>query len=694
MVFNELWNQLQQFSAQDYATGRPFVFLRDYVQNHLIRYIQFLPVVKADGIGKGADEASLEWLAGDEQRKMRWGQNFLWWITHDVQTTAEQDRIHVMPLMCGSGKSSAISQIIDERIAAHLSRQTDRWREIVAIPEHAHMATDYGLLVVTDVVDRAREYLKPGKQAQYANNLLSHPDLVTLIESEHLGAGMARHKETPVLIITTQRYMRLQPDELEDFLIWDGGRRNLIIIDEQPQFVRFEAVTATSLMHAGGALADKIDYQADQEDKLWCRKQWDSVVSRITDLMIDYESRDWQTDRDQPHVYCWHEPTEEQRFFTEDDERFKAFVWRYRHKLGMDYDTICAAEKILMEGAVYNAVHMTGRYDSQMGVIFNDVRKLTEAPAPVVILDGTGDVSPEYQTDGFVIDAEIGEGFRRNLSNLHITFVDMNTSKARLELPSGGGEMESMIEFLAEKCDGAPAAVFTYERFEEAATKMIQGKGLDGQIAVDHFGGIRGVNDYRELSHIAQLGLFNRSPLEYVCRTLAYYPEKLAELRELSLADGKAWLDRFVRESPELQDVQNRILLSDVEQNLFRGTIRNLLCREPYHYYIFCSRDKYEALFQMVAERYPDATVSWTDDMLPFRLNKIRRRRGKDQSHAQKILIYIDSLPSRTEFTKEDICKQTGLNDRQFNKAKENSPAIADLLAKLMITGRYRYRIP
>ena len=323
MDFVDLRNQLVQFSAQDYETSKPFEFLRDYVKNHLIRYIQFLPVVIKDGVSKGADEDSLGWLAAGEQRKMRWGANFLWWITHDVQTIAEKGRIHVMPLMCGSGKSSAISQIIDERILDHLTRQTKRWQEIVAMPEHAHMATDYGLLVVTDVVDRAKEYLTPGKQAQYANNLLSHPGLVTLIESGHLGAGMATHKETPVLIITTQRYMMLQPDELEDFLTWDGGRRNLIIIDEQPQFVRYEAVTATSLMHAGGALADKIDHQADQADKLWCRRQWDSVVSRITDLMVDYESRDWQTDRDQPNVYCWHEPAEEQRVFTDDDERFR-----------------------------------------------------------------------------------------------------------------------------------------------------------------------------------------------------------------------------------------------------------------------------------------------------------------------------------------------------------------------------------
>lgn len=694
MDFNDLRNQLEQFSVQDYATGRPFEFLRDYVQNHLIRYIQFLPVVMEDGESKGADKDALEWLSAGEQRKIRWGDNFLWWITHDVQATAEQERIHVMPLMCGSGKSSAISQIIDERIAAHLFRQTDRWREIEAMPEHAHMAMDYGLLVVTDVVDRAKEYLMPGKQAQYANNLLRYPGLVTLIESEHLGAGMAQHKETPVLIITTQRYMRLQPDELEDFLTWDGGRRDLIIIDEQPQFVRFEAVTATSLMLAGGALLDKIDHQADREEKLWCREQWDSVAHRITELMLDYEGRDWQTGRDQPHVYCWHEPTEEQRFFTEDDERFKSFVWRYRHKLGKAYDVICAAEKILLEGAVYNAVHMTGRYDSQMGVIFNDVQKLTDAPAPVVILDGTGDISPEYRMDGFVIDKEMGEGFRRNLCNLHITFVDMNTSKARLGSPSGGGELESMIEFLAEKCGGASAAVFTYEKFEDAATKMIQSMGVDGQIAVDHFGGIRGVNTYRELSHIAQMGLFNRSPLEYVCRTLAYYPDKLVELRALSLTEGKAWLDGFVRENHELQDVQNRILLTDIEQNLFRGTIRNPLCREPYHYYIFCSRDKYEALFQMVADRYPDATVYWTDDMLPFRLNKIRRRRGKNESNAQRILRYIDSLPSGAEFTGEDICQNAGITRRQFEKAKQNSPAILDYLMKLRVEGRYLYRKP
>ena len=337
---------------------------------------------------------------------------------------------------------------------------------------------------------------------------------------------------------------------------------------------------------------------------------------------------------------------------------------------------------------------MTGRYDSQMGVIFNDVQKLTDAPAPVVILDGTGDVSPEYRTDGFVIDTEMGEGFRRNLFNLHITFVDMNTSKARLELPSGADEMESMIEFLVEKCNGVPAAVFTYDHFEEAAAEIIHAKGLGEQITVDHFGGIRGVNTYRGLSHIAQLGLFNRSPLEYVCRTLTYYPDKMEELRALTLTEGKAWLDRFVRESPELQDVQNRILLADIEQNLFRGTIRNPLCREPYHYYIFCSRDKNEALFQMVAARYPEATVCWTDDMLRFRLNKIRRRQGKKESHAQKILRYIDSLPSGAEFTGEDICQNAGISRKQFNKAKETSPAILDYLTKMRVEGRYRYRKP
>ena len=64
-------------------------------------------------------------------------------LINDIQSTPWQDdKINVLPLMCGTGKSTAISYLI---------RQT--------IEEAAD--TGNGLLVVTDRIDRMDDYMHP-----------------------------------------------------------------------------------------------------------------------------------------------------------------------------------------------------------------------------------------------------------------------------------------------------------------------------------------------------------------------------------------------------------------------------------------------------------------------------------------------------------------------------------------------------
>ena len=128
-------------------------------------------------------------------------------------------------------------------------------------------------------------------------------------------------------------------------------------------------------------------------------------------------------------------------------------------------------------------------------------------------------------------------------------------------------------------------------------------------------------------------------------------------------------------------------MLADFEQNIFRLAIRNYKNKENVHIWTFYNADDYlySELSAMIEERYkPYGTVfEYEDTPEELKVEKIKNRKppeGKKMTNAQKIISWREQLPPGTEYKVQTLLKETGLNDKQFQKAKSNNEVLAKIL--------------
>ena len=115
------------------------------------------------------------------------------------------DKVSVLPLMCGSGKSTAITLKIKEVI------------------EHGE---GLGMLLVTDSKKRLDEIwnkdtTNPLLGEEVREFIKAHQNDVTIMTGDTYSKAIQAEKKSPVLAMTTQRYFNiLTKEEIQNFLTW------------------------------------------------------------------------------------------------------------------------------------------------------------------------------------------------------------------------------------------------------------------------------------------------------------------------------------------------------------------------------------------------------------------------------------------------------------------------------------------
>lgn len=693
--FDLFRESISGFSAEDYLTERPYQHLREFTHDNVIRYIQFLNILllEAEKLHVDLDEARKMSNQIQLELKCTWAHNFLYRIVHESRKTDTDGRIRVLPLMCGTGKSSAISHIMSECISDHLFFQAPENAPYLADPNISNLSNNYGLLVVTDNIDRMNGYLEPSKQSYAAKALIDHPELVTIMERRTLSQAMENYRHTPVLVMTTQRYFRLTQEEIENFLCWEHGKRGLVIFDEQPLLLEFIEISPYTLHKAAGELALSARGSSALDERDWCVDQWDAVCRKLEEVLRTLERRPWQTDNKHPNAHCYFTFPDGQAY-TEDEERFMRYVDLHKAYLSNCYSTYLAVQQLMHNGAIYTCTKMNSRYENAFGIVLDHRHKVTDIPADVIVFDGTGDITPEYQNEHFIIDEALGIDFRRDTSNVEITFIDHNTSKRYLQEDHRHYTHSAIIDFLRQRWQGEKGAIFTYQSEEGYFRKIVDERNLSGQMLLNHFGNTRGSNTYRELKHIAQVGLFNRTPFNYLCLSLHLDSASMNYFKSLPPDDANCWLNDYVDSSPVHQKHRYAYLMADIEQNLFRGAIRNPEFTGQFSYQIFCSHAECIELSHCLKDRYPEMSIECLLPPIELQLVKIRTRLTEKPTKAQKILERYDALPSGTIFTSDSLLEGTGIDQKRFKDTKKDNPTLASFFASIRIGSSKKYRKP
>lgn len=565
-----------------------------------------------------------------------------------------RDRITVLPLMCGTGKSTAIRL---------------KMRQIIEANDGE------GMIVVTDNLDRMRDYLLPGDD-EMRLFFLDYQHLITVMTNETLVEDVQNEPNCPILIMSTQRYINLSRDQIRRYLVWNGGYRSLIIIDEQPYFKRQVDISIDSLNRIYSAITLGIPENArTHTEKEELKDNWVVIRQYLEECLNNVAASYNETGQYYRFQFINWEDTERFDRVLKLFEKHRYSLNNYLYEEPEDIFSLAqAVHQILTKGALFQLRVMNGgRKTYKYSVLLDYYNKYTDLDAKVIILDGTADVSTAYQF--YDLDIRNCDIYKRSLEKLNIRIVDMPTGKTALQTNHQlctdviGKVSDYLLEHVPEN---QHPVVFSYKFLNTILSRRY------GENKTSWFGRIRGSNDFRDAQYVAQIGI-NRFPApSYFLFELSMNPELLVQLHRMDYEEHTEFIknrindpDGFTHESME------REILAELEQNIFRGTIRNSNTNEPYTFFLFTPL-RHRDLIRCIHARYEPLNAHIEEEAAPVTeaIMGFMERSYNDgrRTNAQLIVDWHDKQISvGTVYKYQDVIDGTGLTLNAIKKARETA---------------------
>lgn len=575
-------------------------------------------------------------------------------LDKNISKDTDTSKITVFPIPCGVGKSEYIKFAIADALQ-----------------------NNKGIIIVTDTIDGLNRYIDAQEEelTKYIHNNLNR---ISILTSDNIADESRKVYYKPVVLMSTQRYFRLTRTEIEKFIIGQKYKRNRIIFDEKIYLLESKRITTQVLNEIDTALDEGLDNTVDSEEKQWLLSQFRIFSSRLKFLLEQNEqlNEDKKTYKKEGYF------DSEGLVMSENDEKFIELIEKYRPYL-KGYpdviDNIRALKKLLTEGAITSQKIRNKKdrekYGNYFTVILNNSDRLLNLGAKVFVLDGTADISPEY--DLKCVRKVDCSKFHRDLSNLTINIVDVNTSKDKLT--KGGDKIKRLLQAIIDYVKSLPLrtnTIFTYKAIEDVFRERFKN--------VNHFGNIKGTNFYRNENHICQVGLHRYSELIYM-----FYANEIGQFNDTG--DDSSIVNR-IYDKETIDRIRCRFILSDIEQNLYRCKIRNGNNTEKCTYTLICNVDEsnftlenYHPLIDLIKSRYEKygATVKVIETPLEFKLLKTKER--NQDTHAKQILSWLSEKGKGYVFNITDMRSQLNISADDFKNIKSQNAGIKDLFSKMKI---------
>lgn len=584
--------------------------------------------------------------------------DFSRWLIDHLAISTDTNTVDLIPAPCGIGKSYSMTVQISEALRNHSG----------------------GVIIVTDELDRMREYVNAGNMDNYIGSYIDrNRDRILVYTAANARADRDKLYKVPVIVMSTQRFFSLSRAEVIALAATYIPKRH-VFIDERAPLSETIRIDLGVLNYIDTVIDAQLDNTATEKE--WLLQQWRNLRTRYDTYMKDYERS-----HDDYELRLWH--VDNDTHATTDDDNFSHLVFStYADKLRRtDHEILKKLRAVLQlvrEGALFISrrkptSRSTNDYDKFFLVTLDHSDLLIDIGAKTVILDGSGDLDPVY-TPWFVNRVDCSE-FRRDLSKLTINIVDTNTSRnAIARAPTVNAKLRAILEYVQTlpKVD----AVFTYGKGkarEVADSDTVERVFHNAGYMTGHFGGLKGTNKFRRMANLVQVGL-NRTPDEYYLAAAIHnvsskYPPDITHISAINF-------DKVARR------VMIQSLLADVEQNIFRGVIRNIENQSEQVYYLLYKakpqidkngihRNDLSDLTEAIRERYEamGATVNVLDTPNTVMKLKTKDRKAKDgdKTNPQRVLDFVSNLPSGMVFTSRDVIKGCNITKEQFDNAKKNT---------------------
>ena len=579
-------------------------------------------------------------------------------IDKHIKEDTDENKLSVLPLPCGVGKSEYIKYLLAEAIQ-----------------------TNKGLIVVTDSVERLNNYVANGQDDYLVEYIRRNLSRISILTADTMSKEVTALNYKPIILMTTQRYFNLDREEIIN-LTTGSIKRDRIIFDEKIYILESRKLTVKSLNDIATALREGLDNTVVDDDKQWLIGQYDQLNSTLQQRLRENEELNNNTANFRREVFFDADGLK----ISVDDVKFNTLISKYKVLLRRYNPDVLkdlkAIDKLLIDGAITSqkvkSKSSNQDYQNYFTVVINNVDKLINVGAKVFVMDGTADISPEYKLN--CVDMIDCTPFKRDLNKLTINIVNVNTSKGKLT--QKGSKTDNLIKSIIDYIKSDPQdynVVFTYQSIESRFKDQFK--------YVNHFGNIKGSNQYREVNNICQVGLNRWSELIYVL-----YGNEIGRCNDLDKS-----LIKRIYDIETIDKIRCSLILADIEQNIYRCSIRNKDNNQKCNYMILFNtfeRSKlfkdYKPLVTMIKKRYKPlgTTINVIDAPTEFKLLKSIER--NQETNTKKILRWLSANKGNT-FHINDMLLNLNLTQKQFRRIKDKDLSIKQLFQNMKTNKRGYY---
>ncbi len=566
-------------------------------------------------------------------------------LDNHIKNDTDTDKITVLPLPCGIGKSQYIQYLLSDALI-----------------------NNYGLIVVTDTINRLNKYVTTSYDDEseiLINYIQRNKDKISILTADTFRDEIKKTNYKPIILMSTQRYFGLTKDDIIRFTTGQQYKRTKIIFDEKISLLESRTITIPVLNNIDNALRCGLDNTIDQADKAALINDYERFNDQLQAALIENERAN--IDNADYKRECYFDgkikDIDLDKFYGLID-KYKQQLYRYNPEVLKD---IYALKKLLFDGVITSQKTKSKnnsefqKYNNYFTVVTNNADKLINIGAKVFVLDGTADISPEYRLK--CIQMVNCSRFKRDLSKLTINIVNVNTSKDRLL--KNDEKTNKLIQTIIDYIKALPLnidTVFTYQAIENEFIKDFAN--------VAHLGDIKGRNDFRIVNNICQVGLNRMSELLYYL-----YANEIGMFNDTDKS-----LIKRIYDKTTIDEIRCKMILADIEQNLYRCKIRNNDNTESCIYTLFFNTiepnklidGKYQPLVNMIKARYEPlgAVVNVIDTPIEFKLFKADIRKTKEETTLQKFNKWRNNQHNR-RFKRKDIMTECNLTESQFKELKK-----------------------
>ena len=492
--------------------------------------------------------------------------------------------------------------------------------------------------------------------------------------------------ETPILILLHARLAEHLPD-LTPFTTWceaDGTEhhRTLLLIDEAPELVRQDVVSAQSLNEAEGELLD-MRPSYSREDRYAKQRTLESFVHALR-IPFDRLQR------------CEYGKTRRSAVLTASELKQAGFKNDQLTELMArleDYQAqpSCKAGKLASALLTDNGkLSCFGKNFELASPSLHTIR--ADTPLRTFIFSGTAQLIPQLTDNPNVtlLDTNFHESYSR--LTIHVQRDGaLKTSRTGLQTT---GTVEALVLWLQGllpelfRSHGRVLLV-TYKRWARRIWELLDDECREmvftavipesDETCLPYFGGVAGSNDFRNATAVVCLGLPRLEPGDYLYRALAVDPDR-SHAEELAHANGP--LER----QPCVLNAQDTHLAHELVQMVFRSRLRCHGDTAPIELWLTQPPD---AVLTLLGNYFGDCCFEKHNTFPPECHSKLHtsRQRNGTQTNAARLYEALLTVPDGGKTTPALLREQSGLTQSQYKEAVRSASVQALLRTEFTTFG-------